>query len=116
MKKLAAAVERDNKLLAAADVIDLPLVVIAGPTASGKTELAIRIAKNLTVRSSRLTREQFIADSISVQLNLRLKNNKGYRIGALIWSIQERGLRQQILRCMLSKRLAKFVHAGICRL
>lgn len=45
MKKLAAAVERDNKLLAAADVIDLPLVVIAGPTASGKTELAIRIAK-----------------------------------------------------------------------
>ena len=102
MKKLAAAVERDNKLLAAADVIDLPLVVIAGPTASGKTELAIR--------------EQFIADSISVQLNLRLKNNKGYRIGALIWSIQERGLRQQILRCMLSKRLAKFVHAGICRL
>ena len=37
MKKLAAAVERDNKLLAAADVIDLPLVVIA--------ELAIRIAK-----------------------------------------------------------------------
>ena len=45
MKKLAAAVERDNKLLAAAYVIDLPLVVIAGPTASGKTELAIRIAK-----------------------------------------------------------------------
>ena len=45
MKKLAAAVERDNKLLAAADVTDLPLVVIAGPTASGKTELAIRIAK-----------------------------------------------------------------------
>ena len=27
MKKLAAAVERDNKLLAAADVTDLPLVV-----------------------------------------------------------------------------------------
>lgn len=45
MKKLAAAVERDNKLLAAADVTDLPLVVITGPTASGKTELAIRIAK-----------------------------------------------------------------------
>ena len=45
MKKLAAAVERDNKLLAAADVTDLPLVVIVGPTASGKTELAIRIAK-----------------------------------------------------------------------
>ena len=45
MKKIAAAVECDNKLLAAADVIDLPLVVIAGPTASGKTELAIRIAK-----------------------------------------------------------------------
>ena len=35
----------DNKLLAAADVTDLPLVVIVGPTASGKTELAIRIAK-----------------------------------------------------------------------
>ena len=45
MKKIAAAVECDNKLLAAADVTDLPLVVIAGPTASGKTELAIRIAK-----------------------------------------------------------------------
>ena len=45
MKKLAAAVERDNKVLAAADVTDLPLVVIVGPTASGKTELAIRIAK-----------------------------------------------------------------------
>ncbi len=38
MKKLAAAVERDNKLLAAADVIDLPLSVIAGPTASGNTK------------------------------------------------------------------------------
>ena len=45
MKKIAAAVERDNKLLAAADLTDLPLVVIVGPTASGKTELAIRIAK-----------------------------------------------------------------------
>ena len=47
MKKIAAAVERDNKLLAAADLTDLPLVVIVGPTASGKTELAIRIAKKV---------------------------------------------------------------------
>ena len=115
MKKLAAAVERDNKLLAAADVIDLPLVVIAGPTASGKTELAIRIAK-------KFNGEVISADSRAIYRGLDigtakpLKNNKGYRIGALIWSIQERGLRQQILRCMLSKKLAKFVHAGICRL
>ena len=111
MKKLAAAVERDNKLLAAADVTELLVRLLAA-----KLSQRFGSLKNLTVRSSRLTREQFIADSISVQLNQRLKNNRGQRIGVLTQSIQERGLRQRILRCMLSERLAKFVHAGICRL
>jgi tRNA dimethylallyltransferase len=45
MKESTFAVENISGLPAVANRVKLPLVVIVGPTASGKTELAIRIAK-----------------------------------------------------------------------
>ena len=45
MKESTFAVENISGLSAVANRVKLPLVVIVGPTSSGKTELAIRIAK-----------------------------------------------------------------------
>lgn len=45
MKESTFAVKNSSGLPAVANRMSLPLVVIVGPTASGKTELAIRIAK-----------------------------------------------------------------------
>ena len=56
------------------------LIVIVGPTASGKTELSIEVAKNLTEKLLAEIQYRSIKAWILVQQKLQLKKWKVYHI------------------------------------